>query len=116
MTEATLSSLSLAGGTPAAAVPLRGSRRGTGNAQRHGRDTPEARVCGHSTECGLCGPVTAAHALATSYVRGPVPTLLTSSKWSRWQPMRKDVGAMTKSSMCPDRMGTTVCCHCRGCR
>lgn len=43
-------------------------------------------------------------------------TLLTSAKWSRWQPMRKEVGAMTKSSICLDRMGTKVCCHCSGCR
>lgn len=43
-------------------------------------------------------------------------TVLTSSKWSIWHPIRKDVGAITKSSMWRDRIGTKVCCHWRGWR
>lgn len=43
-------------------------------------------------------------------------TVLTSSKWSTWHPIRKDVGAITKSSMWRDKIGTKVCCHWRGWR
>lgn len=43
-------------------------------------------------------------------------TVLTSSKWSAWHPIRKDVGAITKSSIWRDRRGTKVCCHWRGWR
>lgn len=43
-------------------------------------------------------------------------TVLTSSKWSIWHPIRKDVGAITKSSIWRDRRGTKVCCHWRGWR
>lgn len=43
-------------------------------------------------------------------------TAATSSKWLMWQPIRKAVGAMRKSSIPLARTGTYGCCHNRGWR
>lgn len=45
-----------------------------------------------------------------------VLTAATSSKWLMWQPIRKAVGAMRKSSIPLAKTGTYGCCHNRGWR